>query len=135
MALADATAAFSLSYGQWWLDWELGHRLPLYLDKTQAQLQLQVQEVKPRPYGWTIWAQVLPDSALAEQGLPALRRVSLNGYQNPPPALGAQLQVQARLRSPRGFSNDLAFDYEAWLISQSIDATARCAAGRCWIRP
>ncbi|MEN9464446.1 MAG: hypothetical protein RL217_627 [Pseudomonadota bacterium] len=114
---------FSLSYGQLWLDWELNHRLPLHLDKTQVSLRLQVQAVKPRPYGWTILAQVLPDSALAAQGLPMLRRVSLNGYQNPSPAVGSQLQVQARLRSPRGFSNDLAFDYEAWLISQRIDAT------------
>lgn len=110
----------SLSYGQLWLNLELRHRLPLSLDKIEVELPLRVLAVEPRAYGWAVHAQVLAEV----ESLPPLRRLSLNLYQkNPMPQVASLMQAQLRLRSPRGFANDLPFDYEAWLISKTVDAT------------
>ncbi|MEX0372613.1 DNA internalization-related competence protein ComEC/Rec2 [Spiribacter roseus] len=57
------------------------------------------------------------------RGLPRRIRISLYADE---PAIGAgeRWELPLRLRRPRGFMNPVRFDYEQWLASEHIDATA-----------
>ena len=121
-----AVAALVLLGCFFWPNWllSLDHRLPLAQDKQQARLDLRIEQVEHQPQLQKITAKVLSSSLLQAQNLPELRYLRLNFYQ-PEPELkvGQQLQAQVVLRSPRNLSNGLAFDYEAWLLMQQVDAT------------
>lgn len=63
--------------------------------------------------------------AHADQALPdGLRRLRLSWY-DPPLDLdaGTALDLEVRLRAPRGFSNPGGFDYERWLFQEGYGAT------------
>jgi competence protein ComEC len=72
----------------------------------------------------------------AEKTLPPIKRLALNFYrssnnnssENPHAILekipcGAMVEFTAKLRAPHGFINPFGFDYEAWQLSQGIDAS------------
>lgn len=109
-------------WGNYWLDQQLSHRLPLALDQSSAQLSLKILKHERKLYSQTIVAEVLKQHS--EIVLPPLRLVQLNLYRSKQPLeVGDFLEVQVKLRSPRGFQNHLPFDYEAWLLARGIDAT------------
>lgn len=56
-------------------------------------------------------------------GLPRRIRVSLYGDRSTVGA-GERWRLSLRLRRPRGYMNPVRFDYERWLASEHIDATA-----------
>lgn len=111
-------------YGHLWLQSSLSHRLPLTQDKHQAELFLQVVAVEMQPQIQKLTVRVLSESNLKEQQLPELRYLRLNYYQTQPQLFPQQkINAQVLLRSPHNLSNGLAFDYEAWLLMQQVDAT------------
>lgn len=114
-----------LLYGSVWLQLELRHRLPSAQDKHSAELRLEVLELETQSLFVRVHAQVkTPQAELSAQQLPPLRRVRLNLYNNSGNlALGDIVLTKAVLRSPRNLANGLPFDYEAWVLSQGIDAT------------
>ncbi|WP_148291318.1 DNA internalization-related competence protein ComEC/Rec2 [Spiribacter curvatus] len=57
------------------------------------------------------------------QGIPRRIRISLYADE-PVVAAGERWRLPLRLRRPRGFMNPVRFDYERWLASEHIDATA-----------
>ena len=65
-----------------------------------------------------------PESiAGVSQGLP--RRIRISLYADEPRiGAGERWRLPLRLRRPRGFMNPVRFDYEQWLASEHIDATA-----------
>ena len=73
---------------------------------------------------------------LIQQQLPELRQLQLNWYR-PPESLriGQQWQVHLVLRSPRSLLNNLPFDYEAFLLSNGIDATGYIRSARLVSEP
>ncbi len=77
------------------------------------------------------WRFVLgADAESRARGVP--ERVLVSWYDDPgrpaiPPAPGERWRLHLRLRPPRGLSNPGTFDYERWLFSQRIGATA-------WVR-
>lgn len=114
-----------LLYGHVWLQQQLQQRLPSALDRSQATLRLAVTELEARGRYQRIQAQVLNSKTeLRTQNLPPLQTIKVSVY--PPlkvPAVGAVINAQVVLRSPRNFANGLSFDYEALLLSQGINAT------------
>lgn len=117
-------AALALIYSQLWLQQQLAHRLALAQDGVRVTLQVQISAVREDRHSVRLRAKVLPSSELSRQQLPELRYVQLSWYQTDHrPEVGSRYQVQAKLRSPRGFANGLAFDYEAWLMGEQIDAS------------
>lgn len=125
---------FGLSgvYGQWWLNQQLERRLSSADDRTQASLLLEIEQVIPRERGVRVLARV--GKILSPTTLPPLRRVQLNWYE-PSEAvrLGSLFRAEVVLRSPRNFTNGLAFDYEAFLLSRGIDATGYVRKGE-WLQ-
>ncbi|MDP2326093.1 MAG: ComEC/Rec2 family competence protein [Gammaproteobacteria bacterium] len=77
------------------------------------------------------WRFVLTTDAESQaRGIPA--RVLVSWYDgstrsSAAPAPGQRWSLRLRLRSPRGLSNPGGFDYERWLFSQQVGATA-------WVR-
>lgn len=111
------------AYGSSWVYWQVAHRLPLEKDKVELQLQGIVTQVKQQQRSQRLHIQLLSNSnntAIAQR----LRQVRLNYYQTES-ILAEQDVVEfvAVLRSPHALLNGLAFDYEAWLLGQGIDAT------------
>ncbi len=62
-----------------------------------------------------------------QRGLPRRIRVSIYAP-SPRVSAGERWRMQLRLRRPRGFMNPVRFDYEQWLASRHIDATAYLVA-------
>ncbi|MEX0448293.1 DNA internalization-related competence protein ComEC/Rec2 [Spiribacter sp. 221] len=60
-------------------------------------------------------------------GLPRRIRVSIYAP-TPRVSAGERWRMKLRLRRPRGFMNPVRFDYERWLASRHIDATAYLVA-------
>ena len=113
-----------LLYGSVWLQLELLHRLPAAQDRQSAELRLEVIGLETQPLLVRVHAKVkTPLAELSAQQLPPLRKVRLNLYNHSENlALGDIVLAKAVLRSPRNLVNGLPFDYEAWLLGQSIDA-------------
>lgn len=65
----------------------------------------------------------------AVPGVPERLRLS---WYDPPQGLeaGATLELEARIRSPRGLANPGRFDYERWLFAERIGATGYVREGR-----
>lgn len=100
------------------------HRLSLANDKQQVELKLRIEQAEQQALMQKLSVTVLAESELAAQSLPQLRHLRLNYYQKQPLLqVGDSINAQVVLRSPRNLSNGLAFDYEAWLLQQRIDAT------------
>ena len=80
----------------------------------------------PRQSGQSIKLRVAP---LDDQRLPPLSQLS---WFEPPllPELGDVWQLEVRLRRPRGASNPGAFDFEAWLFREKIQATGYVVDGK-----
>ena len=63
------------------------------------------------------------------QGTPS--RIQLSWYRSSQlPGAGETWSLEAKLRSPRGYSNPGGFDYERWLFRQGIGATGYVRQGR-----
>lgn len=114
-------------YGHAWLSWQLQHRLALEQGSLVVQVDGRIDHVQVTELGQRITLRVANI-----QGQPELtrwpRRVQLNHYRRGANhdvmfATGDEVQLQAVLRSPRNFANGLPFDYEAFLLTQAIDAT------------
>ncbi len=118
-------AAVATSFGFGWLQWQLTHRLPIDLDKQEAILSLQVIETTTQKNIQRMLVKVVTTKEdLSSQDLPQLRYLKLSLYKSEPIVnVGAYISAEVVLRSPRNIANGLAFDYEAWLIGQSVDAT------------
>jgi len=68
---------------------------------------------------------VLQPDAIDGQSQRLPRRIRVSLYAPTPRiAAGERWQLPLRLRRPRGFMNPVRFDYEQWLASEHIDATA-----------
>lgn len=119
------TVLVALSFGFIWLQWQLQHRLPITLDKHKTELELFVLESKMQPPMQRLLVRVESSpSELKALGLPPLRYLQLNFYKsNPVIQPQTVIKTELVLRSPRNIANGLAFDYEAWLMSKSIDAS------------
>ena len=105
----------------------LAVRWPVDADGQDVRLVGWVDELPSRDAGRTLFSFRVVES---ETDVP-LRRVRLSWY-DPAPALvaGQLLEVEARLRSPRGLVNPGGFDYERWLFLEHYDATGYVREGR-----
>ena len=116
----------TLLFSSFWVGVQLEHRLPVSLDRQSIDIQVAIRSIEARERGFRLTVDVLPDQPLADS-LPALRSLQLNWYprqqQALPPQAGQTAHIRAVLRAPRNFANGLAFDYEAYLLSEGIDAT------------
>jgi competence protein ComEC len=120
-----------LSFGSvWsavWLSQQLEHRLPMSANGSDISLYGCIDQVLDRELvirnGEPIVAKLKLLLQVAESPY-SLRYVSLSWYY-PKQKLstGQCIQATVRLRSPRSFANGLPFDYEAYLLIQSIDAS------------
>lgn len=115
----------AVCFGFGWLQWQLAHRLPVELDKQEVSLRLYVVEnIKQQGIQRLLVKVMTPNQELDAQKLPHLRNLKLSLYRsNQTIKSGSLLNAEVVLRSPRNIANGLAFDYEAWLISQGVDAT------------
>ncbi len=68
---------------------------------------------------------------IASASLPELKRLAINYYRHSYKdngsfaamiPCGSQIKFKAKLRAPYGFINPAGFDYEAWQLSQKVDA-------------
>ncbi len=124
IVLLSLVALAGSAWGHGWLENQIAHRLPASLDKTDVDVSLIVESVEPRERWQSLVVRVIgqPDS------MRDLRRLHLNYYQkrsgpqNTPLQSGDYLDARVRLKAIRSFSNGLPFDYEAWLLRQSVDA-------------
>lgn len=115
-------AVISFSYGCLWVQWSLAKRLPLAQDKAEMQLRGQIIKVERQQLLQRVYIQ-LQQSNNADVAV-KLRQVRLNYYQQEPQLSERDIIFfTAVLRSPHALLNGLAFDYEAWLLGQGIDAT------------
>ncbi|WP_430463019.1 DNA internalization-related competence protein ComEC/Rec2 [Thalassolituus sp. LLYu03] len=105
-------------WGAGWTHWQLSHRLPSALDGSSWQLKGLIRSLRATGSG----VRVLLDIESSEP-LAGMRRVQLNWRDAPSLTPGMRMSVQAKLRAPRSFANGLPFDYEAFLLSEGIDAT------------
>lgn len=112
---------------------QLANRLPETLIEDQVLTGSVCNFPRQRPGSWQFLLQVdqrgtgrrpagsVPDNILVTW---------YAGSDQPPagPEPGQRWQLKLRLRPPRGLGNPGGFDYERWLFSQRIGATA-------WVRP
>lgn len=57
------------------------------------------------------------------------RKVRLSWYEAPDLKVGETWRLTVRLRQPHGFSSPGAFDYEAWILRQGVQATGYVKSG------
>lgn len=114
-------------YSYSWLSWQLMHRLSTEHDQMVVQVDGDIEQVQSTELGQRILIRVA--NLATEKPLAYVpRRVQLNHYQRGANAevsfqAGDVVHLQAVLRSPRNFANGLPFDYEAFLLTEGIDAT------------
>jgi len=104
--------------------WQLHHRLPLELDGTDVRLGGVVQDL-PQHSGHRVRFELSVDKLFSDEpALKRLRRVQLSLYQ-PEHIIkaGHYLELDVRLRTPRGLMNPYASDRELYFLQSSIDAT------------
>ena len=130
-----------LSWGCFWLQWQLEHRLPSSLDKSDVVLDLTVISARQAEHWQRLDVSVtgFPQMATgvgfdqSKSRLANLRRLQLNFYfprrtahQTPSDRIefraGDRVRAEVRLKAVRGLSNGLPFDYEAWVLRKGIDA-------------
>jgi competence protein ComEC len=75
-----------------------------------------------RENGWRI-------RVFVKDGELAGRSLSLGWYDLDPPIAGETWQLRVKLSRPRGMVNPGLFDYEAWLLSQTIHGTGYVLSG------
>lgn len=121
LLICAALACFM--YGSAWVYWQVQQRLPLEHDKIEIQLQGVITQIDQQPSLQRLHLKLQP-LAKSPQTVQKLRQLRLNYYQTEP-MLAEQdvVEFTAVLRSPHALLNGLAFDYEAWLLGQGIDAT------------
>lgn len=110
-----------------WLSQQLEHRLPMSANGSDITLYGCIDQVLDQQLvmrkGETVVAKQKLLLHVIESPY-ALRYVSLSEYYPKQKlSLGQCIQARVRLRSPRSFANGLPFDYEAYLLIQSIDAS------------
>lgn len=127
-------ASVGLLWGHVWVSWQVSHRLPVDMDKTDARLSMVVVSVEQAERWQRLQVTVVPadvsgskPSASSSHSssllLPPLRNLQLNYYQHEPVfRVGDRITATVRLKAIRGLANDLPFDYEAWMLRQQIDA-------------
>jgi competence protein ComEC len=104
-------------------------------DGEDLALRGWIDDLPRREPGRTVFTlRIIPASANAAAdaaGDAAPRRVRLSWY-DPAPALmaGQSVEIEARLRAPRGSVNPGGFDYERWLYLEGFDATGYVREGR-----
>ncbi|HUF73116.1 MAG TPA: DNA internalization-related competence protein ComEC/Rec2 [Gammaproteobacteria bacterium] len=108
--------------------WAAGQRLetrwPAEADGRDVALAGWIDGMPVRDSGRTVFSFRVVDARVDAANTEAPRRVRLSWY-DPAPVLvaGQALEVEARLRSPRGLANPGGFDYERWLLVEAYDAT------------
>jgi len=121
---ASACVGFFLAAHQ--VQLVLADRLPANRDGSLAQLVGRVDSLVSEEPG-RIRFMFAPEEPA--QGIPS--RIQLSWYHNAElPRAGETWSLDAKLRSPRGYSNPGGFDYERWLFRQGIGATGYVRAGR-----
>ena len=104
----------------------LADRLPDNQDGSLAQLVGRIDSLVSEEPGRIRFMFALEKPT---QGMPS--RIQLSWYRNSEmPRAGETWSLDAKLRSPRGYSNPGGFDYERWLFRQGIGATGYVRAGR-----
>ncbi len=108
----------------------LAHLLPVELEGEDLAVRICVEGlperfIDARGERWRLRARVL-DAQPAARGLRAEwqgRRVELSWYGAGEFRPGDAWSMTVRLRAPRGFVNPGGRDYQAWLLSEGIDAS------------
>ncbi|MFW1677797.1 DNA internalization-related competence protein ComEC/Rec2 [Pontibacter sp. JAM-7] len=114
-----------LLWASLWAHWQLGLQLPAEMNRTDWLLTGQIIDLPHQSAQSTRFTLQVEQAEL--QGKTSdfqPERVRLSWYQPEVPLLsGMQIQVNARLKVPRGSLNPQGFDYEKLLLEQSIAAT------------
>lgn len=100
--------------------------LPPTLDKQPVSIKVQLNELAPKAAPMQVpklSLTVVETVQLRQYSLAAGSRIRLGNYAGIDISPGQVWQVQAVLRSPRGFVNAGGFDYRRWLLSEHIVAT------------
>ena len=122
--LAPVFVVAGLALGGLWGHQQLGHRLPVELDKSDALVTGRVSSLVATGAGRTRFEyEVVAVQGSGARELPALRKLLLSWYGETAIAPGELWQLSVRLRSPRGFANPGASDYSAWLLAEGFSAT------------
>jgi competence protein ComEC len=113
----------------------LATRWPTAADGQDLQLRGWIDDLPSREPGRTVFtlrvmaAGTDASSDVASGAAP--RRLRLSWYEPAPTLMAGQvLEIEARLRSPRGSVNPGGFDYERWLYLEGFDATGYVREGR-----
>ena len=122
-------------YGHWFLGEALASRLPLCSDSVPRVFSLEILD---RPLLENVGggaadlarfrAEVQPDPA-ADCPLAPEYHVRLTWYDPPALARGDRWRAEGRLRPPWGNRNPGGFDYERWLLGQSLAGTGYVRSG------
>ncbi|GIX29604.1 MAG: DNA internalization-related competence protein ComEC/Rec2 [Porticoccaceae bacterium] len=119
-----------LSWGACWGHWQLAHRLPLALDRSDALVEGRVVSLAQADERRTSFTLAV-ESLEAAGALPPLRRLRLTAYDpklRPQP--GERWRLAVRLRAIRAHHDPGAFDRAAWLLAEGVDATGYVRASR-----
>ena len=105
---------------------QLADRLPANRDASLVQLVGRIDSLVSVEPGRIRFMFAV---ATATQDIPS--RIQLSWYRSSQlPRAGETWALEAKLRSPRGYSNPGGFDYERWLFRQGIGATGYIREGR-----
>lgn len=114
--------------------WQLQHRLPLSLDRTDVALSgvvVSLPEVTERRTRFILQVNTVQSD---QPALQRLRRIRISDYRSftdvaaAPVHAGDYVQVTVRLRSPHFLQNPYAFDLERHFLSSGWDASATLRA-------
>ncbi len=115
--LAATLLALHLAYAQ-------AHRPPVAMEGVDVRAEGRVVSLVEREAGRVRFEMVPERTEPWPEGALLPRRIRLSQYGGEVmPAAGERWRWTVRLKRPRGFSNPVRFDYEAWLAAEHIDAT------------
>lgn len=130
-------------YSSYWVQQQVSHRLPLDLDKSLVEMEVNVLNTTIEPLRVSLWLKPLTlysdDSEYAVFSFKRLRFARLGWYwhsKDDKKRVLAQADCQkavitAVLRAPKNMGNHQSFDYEAYLLLRKQDASGYIKTFRC----
>nr|WP_298523207.1 DNA internalization-related competence protein ComEC/Rec2 [uncultured Halomonas sp.] len=105
--------------------WAQGAILPPGLAGTDLAVNAQIIQLDDNGDAKRLRLKLTACNAIEAERLACdrLNQVRVSWYEAPALAVGETWALTLRLRPPAGFANPHAFDYEAWLWREGIDAT------------
>lgn len=126
---ALACLLWGVTYGVFWGHYTLSYQLPDEFNPVELVLKGEVVGLPRVGDNYTqFYFKVLPEGSLSlpssESLATTLKKIRLNWYGPSKNILPGQVwSLRVKLRRPRGTVNPGGFDYQAWLLRQSISAT------------